>query len=360
MIDFRPNSAATIYLTYRDGYGKGVTGATMTVSIVGPAGTTLPASSINDDGDGLYHSNIVAANLSQIGTYRATWTVTAPESQVFVTLFTVGYEGAYPETLQSLRHAVSLLAEGQEGFLQGEVESATATSITDPDRLEMDNSLRGWNLFVYAGTARGQRGRLTASTSAGVLTVGRAFGVTPVAGDLYEVHRHFEAEEINRAIQAAIEEVQDRVTCPISDASTVLSSSTYEYDIPPGFSHVFALDAETSAGLWEEITPAGWRVLQSIRKVQIDWDLVGAYDGCKLRFRGFRYAQVPFADDQGVDVRPAFVKERAAARLCATKLGGRGADAEGWQAKTQLHEALAETERARLIRRYPPNNRRVD
>lgn len=372
MIDFLPNSTATIYLKLDDD-GAPVLNAVILVTVTDPTGTEIvtngPALEV---GDGFYSYSLTYLQTAELGTYFVLWHVTTPSESQHSTVYTIGYEAAYPVTLLELRHDVSKLVEGTEGFVTGKIVSETSTAgppavetIIDYGRMESDNAIRGWKFFVYSGVGAGYSGRVTSSSAStfsftvSPINVGTD-GSTPTTDSYYEIHRHFSAQDIDDYIRMAVLEVQDTCLVPISYVYASLSYPTLEYAIPSGFSHIHGIDIEVSDGQWVEVVPACWKVVRSVRKVKLDGNVVAGYSGLRLRMRGFRPPQVPLLDDQGVDVRPSFVRYRAAAAACESKTLGRASDPEGFGQKMQLFESRAEAERLRIARRLPPNTRRID
>lgn len=372
MIDFSPNSTATVYVRLEDD-GAPVVGATVLFTVVDPTGTTIiDASYAEERGDGYYSYTLAYTQTAEIGAYFATWHVINPSESVQKTVFTVGYEAAYPVTLLEIRQDVSRLVEGTEGFLTGKVEAVAATlnppiqrTITDYARMESDQAIRGWKFHCYSGSGAGYGGRVASSNMASYSfvvspTSASTDGTAVAADSLYELHRHFSVEDLDSYIRLAILEVQDTCLVPISWSQDALASPTTEYSIPAGFSHVHAIDIEVTDGYWVEVVPACWKIIRSVRKIRLDPTVVARYSGCAFRIRGFRPPQVPLIDDQGIDVRPSFVTYRAAAFACESKTLGRASDPEGFSQKMGLFESRAEAERVRIARRLPPNTRRVD
>ncbi len=360
MIDFNPNSQATIFVTLtRD--NKPLIGATVTVTVVNPAGTTIvTAAAATEEGEGVYSYGLSAANTATIGTYYVTWNVSTPIVLQQKTTFAVGWETAFAQTQLDIRHMASKFLEGKESFYKGTVDSAALGTLVDADRVEPSNSLVGWYAYIYAGNGAGQERRITAnSPTTTTLTLAKNWTTLPIAGSLYEVHRYFPVADYNDAIRQAVMDVSNLVLVPVTDSTITLATSTYEYDIPVGFSHLFQVQINTRDDLYKTIAPSCWGVKRGLRKLWIFPEVVHAYTGQKLLLLGLRPPTEPLDDTSGIDVRPSYVIKKACAYLSFSKMNPGGNDTP-WTTKHQFFEAEAAVEKNELNKLIPSNTRRVE
>jgi hypothetical protein len=79
-------------------------------------------------------------------------------------------------------------------YMNGEIGVATggtATTLTDSNEGEdgswANDQWNGWSIKIVSGTAKGEAGTITDTTSAGVLTIS-GFNITPAVGDVYVIY----------------------------------------------------------------------------------------------------------------------------------------------------------------------------
>ncbi len=360
MIDFSPNSESNILVNFTDDSAP-LTGATVTLTVVSPTNVTiLNAVSATENGNGFYSCVIPAASLSVLGTYFVTWNVTAPKLIEYKTTFVVGYKSQYDFSLLTLRHNIARLVEGSRLFYLGSVgTNSTATSIIDPTRVEPDGHHAGSWFYVYTGAAQGQERQVSANSPTGTsLTLAYALSPVPTTGDLYEDHHEFSVDDYNNAIRNAMTEVEDEVFVPISWDQGVINSSTFEYDIPAGFSHINEVQVRLDAGKYVTVVPACWKVIRANRKLWLHPNIVYSYPGFYFRILGFRPPTEMLGDEAGCDVHPSYIINKAAAILCESKIRNSQTPGE-WSTRAQMYEAKASSFISKINKVMPSNLRRV-
>lgn len=136
----------------------------------------------------------------------------------------MSYDRTQPLTLKIMRQQLGgLLRE----ITIGTVDSATSTTITDADLIDSGESLtaydRAW-LRVSDTTRRIVNKGYVPTT--GTVTIGRAFGTTPVVGDEYELHTMISPTELDECVNRALTSLYYER----EQAITVVADQT-EYDL---------------------------------------------------------------------------------------------------------------------------------
>jgi hypothetical protein len=361
MIDFTPGQNAPIYLTLIDN-GLPVTTATVTVTITAPDETALvTAAAATHTGSGVYLYTLTSTSTTQVGAYFVTWTVTGALTKVEKTTFTVGYETIPVYNRRELRQSILQELEG-DFYLNGTVGSATSSTFVDTARIESDNSLRGNYVYLYAGTGSGQERRVIANTSAdGSQTISPNWTVTPDATSLYEEHKFFSVAAVNQAIKDVVASHSNITYLPIQITQT-FSSDTYRYDVPAGFSHIYAVHVQSSSGsdYWIPIVPGAWDVQRGLRKLVIDPSVINRYPNSDFIIFGLRPPALPVNDNSSIDLPVGFVRYKLASQLCRSKMGGKENDPYGWSDKFKYYEGLAKEARMRVHKGVPNNAKRLE
>lgn len=367
MIDFSINNDATIYYELKNnGVGvTSVTGSVFTVTVVNPAGTTIvSAQAPTHVANGIWSYTLNKTLLTTSGTYLVTWTTSDPFDMEYKTSFTVGYEQWTGVTRLDVRHAISRLLEGKDGFATGNVDSYTSSSktVVDANRIEPDDHWIGSYCYIYSGTGIGGERRVSDSTSSATsFVLGSAFSTNPAANSKYELHSKFSVEEINDAIKWAVVDVVPTALLPVEDDSLTITAGTYEYAIPAGLSHVFLVEVAVDAeDYYVAIAPAYWDIIRANRKLKFHPYAIDSYGSRTIRIRGLRPPKPPLHDNASLEIRPIFVIYKAAAWLATQRMLGSGNEPGGWSQKKQMFEALAESERAKMNKSLPNNTKKVE
>jgi len=359
--DFSPSEDATISI-YLEDAGEPLTSATVTVTVVGPTGTTIAsAAAASHRGAGVYVYTVTASNLALEGTYAVTWTVTSPTNLVRKTAFSVGWNDQSDLTLLDARHAVALDMDGEDYFVTGIVDSSTSTAIVDASRVEPDNYFRGCWFHIYYGTGEGTIRRITASDQSSTnLTFAEPMSTLPDTTSRYEILKTFKPETINDAIRRAVRE-SAKFCFKRVEATTTLVSDQYEYSLPAYMAGVYAVEilVDPDNDLYVPIVPALWKLVSGQRKLKLDYRVITSWPGYGVRILGLRAPTEPTTDASVIDAPFEFVVNYAAGLLAKSKQTGRDNDVAGWRMRMESFFSLAETAKRDHPTRVPNNYKRV-
>lgn len=338
--------------------GVEVDDATATVTVVNPEGTTIVSAGVAfyDPTEEQYTHNIPYTLITVIGTYSVTWEITGSVNLTEHQLFNVGYSAISADNLLTLRHEVSALAEGNDGFYTGNVTDANTSSISDDARVEANKTFVGWYVYIYAGTGAGQMRRCTAFTSP-TLTVDRPWDVVPTDTSRYELHRYFTVPKINTAIQRATLNVSDICWVP-ADRTVTIDDDNYEYSIPPGITGIYRVEVpiDFAGTMYYPLSHETWKVRRTARKLVVNYRILSRYPAT-LRLYCIRPPVVPIADSSPIEVPSAFIIAESA-RILAQQMTGSG-DASIWASRKQEFLGEAQAEKQRIYKQVPNNLRRV-
>ena len=219
-----------------------------------------------------------------------------------------------------------------------------------------DNYYDDWYGRFYAGTNVNTSFDISTSEQAdGTINFTPMLGKAVDATDLYYLSMEFEPEELIRAINRAIEMVEGEALEDLIDESLITATSTFEYVLPIGFSHLEFVYQESSttnrysrdSGL---IPDHHWRILRTTpRKLWFDPDLVSLTAGRNLRLVGQRDAARLTVDTDVSEVSPAFLLQQAKAFLHQSRIRGAGAEFDEHRSQMGIAQGLADRERDRIL-----------
>jgi hypothetical protein len=313
--------------------------ATVSVQLYTPHGATLgaPVVAVNA-GEGWYAVTVTGASVTSEGLYRARWTVTlpGPVSLPAEDLLLVRVERGPLITRREQRWDVAGQFE-EDYFTRGTVSAADATHITVPEAAAPESDWVPGEVYIYAGTGRGQARKILASGDyTGVLTVA-TWTTTPDATSLVELHRRFTVDQINRAINRAILQARDAYL-EIAD-TTLVATDAYEYAIPSGFEYVSLVETDdgTDSNIYTRLRHGD------------DWDvgagvlwLAAPPEDYRLRVRGFMRAPQLYRDDAYLDLDPSYVLFAACALLAASEIAASPLDRHAAAATAGYYQTLAQ------------------
>jgi hypothetical protein len=314
---------------YAELLGAPLTGVPYTYTLVSPTGATLiNAAAATEVGGGFYAFAVDGSQyLTGPGLYRELWQGVSPGG-LDVPLnaqFMVGYEVGPVVTRLELRHSIArLLGDLWTGQSTG---SNTGATLHDTNRVEADNAWQGGQIYLYAGTGQGQSRNLLSSTqSGGVLTLGQNWTTTPDSTTLYELHRRFSVEAYNAAINEAIRSVSDKPLLRAVDETILLTTGTYEYVIPAGFSYLSQVSwksTTTPTNDWQRLRPRQeWDLVPGLGKLHID----SPATNLRLRLEGHLAPPALLRDAAYCDLDPTYLKYMAACILAQSEIASPGRD----------------------------------
>ncbi len=209
-----------------------------------------------------------------------------------------------------------------------------------------------WNWHCYLGTHKDTSRIVTSfTTSTGLFvipTVTTAIDVT----DLFELHRDYTAEEINSAINLAINMVENEALVEKKDETLTVAASTVEYTIPTGFYTISDIyQEESTADLYKtRIPPQAWQIMGgSTNKLWFDTDKVTLTTGRGLRLLGQSLAAQLALDASTTPISPSYLVQQAAAILHQSRISGSDSVSQRHEKQMQIAQMLADRERSGLF-----------
>ena len=181
---------------------------------------------------------------------------------------------------------------------------ATTTKIYAPFLYQPNDYYKDhkFNVYVYAGTNIGVDKRITDwDLSTYLLTVHSAYAAACNATSYIELHKIFLVDELNKAINLAIESIAGKYLIDIKDETTVLVADTYEYALPLSMLYIYRVITEktTAGGVFDvsdEVDPREWSIIKSYPpKLKLHEDYYSITAGKDLRLEG--QGTQPIVDD---------------------------------------------------------------
>lgn len=343
--------------------GLPVTDATVTLTLTAPGtGTALVTNgSMPHVGDGWYQYVATASQISVAGAYRRhVVAVTGGVTLPYDALLWAGYPQGPLLARWELRHRIARAA--RDLWLGQAADNSTSVTpgveLHDPDRIEPDNALRGYYAYCYAGTGMLQERRVRSNDEAtGLLTLGKAWTVTPASDTLYELHRTWSVADYNDAINAAITRMSRFVLFDVADESVLETATGTEYAIPPGLAFIHRVEGYDSTGdRWRVLdrtrTPAPYRVIPGRRLLQVACPVTDR----RLRLWGQALPQPLAHDQQWVDYGTEYLEAAAGERLELSRVTSPGNDTRNAAQRLAFHKATMERLEPLLERKPYPNS----
>ncbi len=206
------------------------------------------------------------------------------------------------------------------------------------------------------------------------------FSVAPAAGDTYRIFTDPSWDDVQEAINRAIDLVAGKALIPWIDETTTIQAATYEYAIPDGFVYIHKITQSNGDGDFTvPIPPDQWVVKQGLAVPVIhllqypNWgEAEGHYvstlwadselDAAKvLRIEGLRRQPKLDTDDSVCYISPNFVINQAAAWLHAARIRRRDVENDEHAARYQVYQDIADSVRKaeNFSAQHPPDSKRV-
>lgn len=326
---------------YAEMLGAPLLGASLTYTLTSPTGATLIAAQpVTEVGAGFYAYSVDGSTyLTGPGLYRERWSGSSGSTDLqFDDAFLVGYAAGPVTTRLQLRHDIAHLLRD---LWRGQATGGSPSTLLDTDRVETTNAWQGAQIYLYAGTGAGQSRNLLSSTqSGGVLTVAKSWTVNPDTTTLYELHRRFSVDAYNDAINAVIRSLADKPLIRAVDETVTLTTGTYEYAIPAGFSFISKVawrDTTTTAD-WSDLRRRDdWEIIPGHGKLRIP----GPATNMRLRLEGHLAPTAMLRDAAYCDLNPMYLMYLTASLLVQSEIAapGRDLNAAGQAAAGYLAQA---------------------
>ncbi|MCC6629667.1 MAG: hypothetical protein IT340_19995 [Chloroflexi bacterium] len=296
--------------------------APVTLTMVDSIGVTqASAVAASDLGQGRWSVTLAGSKFPVEGVYTLTW---ADADQTVVETISVGKEHQPYSGWEMLLSVLSREVEVREG----EVTSATPTSVTDTTLLAGVEDYVGQWLLVHpdaGATLAGRRRRVVAANGSS-LVLDRRLPATLARGARY-VLVAMDPREVDRALATTMAEVRTRARIPVqvaglalAQASDLDTSDVLEVAIPAGVLSVHAVYDADGLALAREC----WRCAPG-RKL---WLAPGDHFdvGDTITLAGVRGFYPPRYLDSSVDVEPGAITARAAKELMLWRAGSQVVD----------------------------------
>ena len=244
----------------------------------------------------------------------------------------------YNNTQQVLRHylasSVGDLIYGQAGTTGATTQKIYASFLWKPDDYYNEQF---YEAYVYAGTNIGVTKRVTDWVLDTFLaTVHSAYAAACDASSYVELHRIFFTDELNKAINLAIDSLALDYLIEKTDVTITLVADTYEYTLPADMYYVHRVITERTAagGLFDEadvVDHRNWGLI-SPRKLKLDERYYSVSAGKDLRIEG-QGRQALLASDSAICYMPTdWIVQKAITRLPFEKIKTNDLDATYRQA----------------------------
>ena len=254
----------------------------------------------------------------------------------------------YNNTRIVLRHLLMIL---MHDYLIGTVTSPTSGQIviasTHWERSD-DHFADFVEMFVYSGTGVGTSGKPTGWTnSTHALTFKPVATLT--AGDLVEMHRTYSVDELNKAINHAIDQVAQDAGLDRVDETISLVTSTYQYNIPTNFLYIDNIWVSDSSGNYIDPDPIDFKYWKPVKKSTIIIEFIPKWyapvTGRTLRIVGTASPSVLDTDTEECPVDPEYIIQAAAALLHQSRIRGPDKDSEFHRDQMVICQAKANNRR---------------
>ncbi len=222
--------------------------------------------------------------------------------------------------------------------------------------------------------------------STGTGTLASNWTAVLTSGDTYCIQSLYTWEEILQAINEAIDSVKAKVVIAKIDHTIQLATSTYEYDVPAGFTHIYRISMEDSVGNYPEaIPPDNYKLIRGTPTPRIHFirypneQLYSAHyigglwadssdsttttgnmtDGRLLRVEGFGYQDALVKATDMCYLNPAYIVNQATALVLGQHITRSDTDPDAYQTRVQYYQGLANAELPSSMVRFPPNTKRI-
>ena len=270
-------------------------------------------------------------------------------------------------------------------WLEGTATGGTTLTVVDTSRYEDDDYFNSKNSFIYirSGTYAGAYRRITdfaVVTGTGTITFAPAVGGDIVSGVTYSIHTTFSRDEVVEAINTAIDMVAEEAMVWVIDETTItLAADTFEYSLPTNLMYLYRVTMANSSGYFYDapIPPDQYKIIYGstpkIHFIQMPTDQQFEdhyYGGLwansdftadrKLRLEGLGSPATLSTDSATSPLSPAYIVYQAAALLHMSRVARPETDPDEHRVQSQLCQARADLERAKVVNiQLPPNSKRV-
>jgi len=202
-----------------------------------------------------------------------------------------------------------------------------------------DDYFNEWvEVYCYSGTGVGTSAKPTDWDNA-THTLTSLPAATLTDGDLVEIHQTYTVEELNSAINEAIDRValaalQDRV-----DESLTMTAGTYLYALPTHLVSVIDLYMSDTNGAWldeDPIDPRYYRWVKRTSGIMIEFigDLYAPVTGTTLRIVGQASPSKLDTDTEETPIDPEYIIQRAKSILHQSRVRGNNEESK-WHANQE-------------------------
>ena len=222
------------------------------------------------------------------------------------------------------------MAVGDNIFGQCGVTGATTTKIYAPFLWQPNDYYNDnyYEVYVYAGTNIGVTKRVADWVLADyLLTVHSAYSAACDATSYIELHRIFTTDELNKAINLAIESFAGSYLIDLKDESTItLAANTYEYALPLSMHYLTKVTTEHAAngGIFyecDEIDGRIWSIIKAYPpKLKLNQDYYSITAGKVLRLEGQGAQSTVDNDTDIIHLPPDWLVQKAITRLPQNKI----------------------------------------
>jgi hypothetical protein len=320
------------------------TGASLTYSLWDPEGAVaLAAVAVTDVGDGTYTRAIDGTDdIPTPGTYREQWLGSYAGLDLQATgPVLVGSDAGDTVTRREIRWDA---ARQLDDLWLGTVTVSSfvigvATYLTVPELVAATNEWKGHELYVYAGTGRGEARQIIASGDQDGEITTLVWTTQPAAGSAIEAHKRFRVDQYNAAITRAIRQARG-VWIEMEDRSLLQVSGQYEYAVPAGLVWLASVETQDAADT-DQWTPLfrdtrEWEAWPGTLRLPN-----GGSTDVRMRLKGWRRPQRLDYDEQYTDIDPAYLVDATVGLLAASEVRAPALDRQAAAQSAAYWQTLA-------------------
>lgn len=206
-------------------------------------------------------------------------------------------------------------------------------------------------MFCYSGTGVGTSGNPTDwVNSTHTLTFKPAATLT--TNDLVEMHRTYSVDELNEAINHAIDQVANDALLDRVDETISLVTGTIQYNIPTNFLYIDNIWASDSSGNYVDPDPIDFKYWKPVKKSTIVIEFVEKWyapvTGRTLRIVGMASPSILDTDTEECPVDPEYIVQAAAAFLHQSRIRGPDKDSEWHRDQMVIAQTKADNRRSEM------------
>jgi hypothetical protein len=268
-------------------------------------------------------------------------------------------------------------------WIEGTATGGNSVTLVDTSRPEDNDYFNSRNSYIYirSGTYAGAYRRITDyDSTTWTITFTPAVGGNIVSGVTYSIHTDFTRDEVVEAINTAIDMVAEEAMVWVIDESTItLVADTYEYSLPTSLMYLHRVTMADADGYFYDapIPPDQYKIIygstpkihfiQMPADMQFDehyygelWANSDFTAGRVLRLEGLGSPATLSTDSSTCPLSPAYVIYQAAALLHESRIARPETDPDEHRVQSQLCQARADLERAKVVNiQLPPGSKRI-